>query len=258
MIDGSEPQIAVITGGTTGIGLATARRLLSRNYLVAVFSQRQESVEAARDELAKEFGTERIFARPVDLAMPAQIEEFFVALGARWGTPHALVCNAGVSPKGTDGATPFNEIQLKEWNEVLAVNLTGAMLCCQAVGPAMMERGFGRIVMIGSVAARTRPKIAGASYVASKAALSGLTKSLVTTYAPFGITVNVVAPGRILTNMAGEPDTPTNRAALAAIPAGRLGQPDDVAAVVEFLISHEAGFVNGAVVDVNGGEFLPL
>lgn len=161
-------------------------------------------------------------------------------------------------PRETDGATPFNEIQLKEWNEVLAVNLTGAMLCCQAVGPAMMERGFGRIVMIGSVAARTRPKIAGASYVASKAALSGLTKSLVTTYAPFGITVNVVAPGRILTNMAGEPDTPTNRAALAAIPAGRLGQPDDVAAVVEFLISHEAGFVNGAVVDVNGGEFLPL
>jgi 3-oxoacyl-[acyl-carrier protein] reductase len=258
MIDGSHSQIAVITGGTTGIGLATARRLLCRNYLVAVFSHRQESVEAAGDELAREFGTERIFVRPVDLAVPAQIEEFFVALRARWGSPHALVCNAGVSPKGIDGATPFDEIHLKEWNEVLAVNLTGAMLCCQAVGPAMVERGFGRIVLIGSVAARTRPKIAGASYVASKAALSGLTRSLVTTYAPFGITVNLVAPGRILTNMAGEQNTPTNRAALAAIPAGRLGQPDDVAAVVEFLISREAGFVNGAVVDVNGGEFLPL
>ena len=258
MNDNSHSQIAVITGGTTGIGLATARRLLRRNYLVAVFSQRRESVEAARDELGEEFGRERVFAQPVDLAVPAQIEEFFVALRAHWGHPHALVCNAGVSPKGREGAIPFNEINLQEWNEVLAVNLTGAMLCCQAVGPAMMDRGFGRIVLIGSVAARTRPKIAGASYVASKAALSGLTKSLVTSYAPFGITVNLVAPGRILTNMSGEPNTPANKAALAAIPAGRLGQPDDVAAVVEFLISREAGFVNGAVVDVNGGEFLPL
>jgi 3-oxoacyl-[acyl-carrier protein] reductase len=258
MIDGSHSQIAVITGGTTGIGLATARRLLCRDYRVAVFSQRRESVEAARVQLATEFGTERVLARPVDLAIPAQIEDFFVELRAKWGSPHALVCNAGVSPKGRDGAIAFNEIHLTEWNEVLAVNLTGAMLCCQAVGPAMMERGFGRIVLIGSVAARTRPKIAGASYVASKAALSGLTKSLVSTYAPFGITVNLVAPGRILTNMAGEPNTPTNRAALAAIPAGRLGQPDDVAAVVDFLISRDAGFVNGAIVDVNGGEFLPL
>lgn len=258
MIDSSHSQIAVITGGTTGIGLATARRLLSRNYLVAVFSQSCESVESARDELAHEFGAERVFAQRVDLGVPAQIAEFFFALRAKWGSPHALVCNAGVSPKGREGATPFNEIHLKEWNEVLAVNLTGAMLCCQAVGPAMMQGGFGRIVLIGSVAARTRPKIAGASYVASKAALSGLTKSLVAAYAPFGITVNLVAPGRILTNMAGEPSTPNNKAALAAIPAGRLGQPADVAAVVEFLISREAGFVNGAVVDVNGGEFLPL
>ncbi|TIO04233.1 3-oxoacyl-ACP reductase FabG [Mesorhizobium sp.] len=258
MTDRSHLQIAVITGGTSGIGLATAHRLLCRNYRVAVFSQRRENVEAARDELAKEFGTERVFARPVDLAVPAQIEDFFIELGAKWGSPQALVCNAGVSPKGRDGATPFNQIRLTEWNEVLAVNLTGAMLCCQAVGPAMMERGFGRIVLIGSVAARARPKIAGASYVASKAALSGLTRSLVSAYAAFGITVNLVAPGRILTNMAGEPNTPTNRAALAAIPAGRLGHPDDVAAVVEFLISREAGFVNGAVVDVNGGEFLPL
>ncbi|MBZ9739786.1 MULTISPECIES: SDR family oxidoreductase [unclassified Mesorhizobium] len=257
-IPGSQSQVAVITGGTSGIGLATARRLLARDHKVAVFSQRSESVDAAREELTREFGHERVIARSVDLAVPAQIDAFFRDLRAIWGHPTVLVCNAGVSPKGPDGATVFHDIELAEWNEVLAVNLTGAMLCCQAVCPAMMERRFGRIVMIGSVASRTRPKIAGASYVASKAALSGLARSLVSTYAPYGITSNLVAPGRIATNMAGEPDSPTNRAALAAIPSGRLGQPDDVAAVVEFLISQEAGFVNGAIIDINGGEFIPV
>lgn len=223
-----------------------------------MFSQRDDNVESARAALTTEFGQEQVFARSVDLAVPAQVDAFFSELRDVWGNPNVLVCNAGISPKGPDGATAFHDIELEEWNEVLAVNLTGAMLCCQAVGPAMMEHRFGRIILIGSVAARARPRIAGASYVASKAALSGLTRSLVSTYAPHGITVNLVAPGPVVTSMAGEPDSPANRAALAAIPAGRLGQPDDVAAVVEFLVSQEAGFVNGATIDVNGGEFIPV
>lgn len=256
-MSGDDSRVAVVTGGTTGIGLAIVRRLLRSRHRVALFSQRLESVTAAHQALATEFDAEQIFARGVDLAVPAAIEAFFSEVSEKWAAPALLVCNAGVSPKGPHGATPFSEIALDEWNEVLSVNLTGAMLCCQAVVPAMIEKNYGRIVLIGSVAARTRPKIAGASYVASKAALSGLTKSLVASYAPYGITINLVAPGRIVTNMTGSPDTTANKTALKAIPAGRLGEPDDVAALVEFLASPDAGFVNGAVIDVNGGEFVP-
>jgi 3-oxoacyl-[acyl-carrier protein] reductase len=250
-------RIAVVTGGTSGIGLATARRLLQAGHRVAVFSQRPENVASAREALAREYEEGRIFARTVDLADPAQIKLFFAELENAWGSPDILVCNAGISPKASDGAVAFNEITLDEWNNVILVNLTGTMLCCQAVCAAMMGSGFGRIVLVGSVAARSRPKIAGASYVASKAAIAGLAKSLVGPYAPYGITVNLVAPGRIVTNMSGPPDSASNKAALRNIPAGRLGDPDDVAAVVEFLVSEDAGFVNGAIIDVNGGEFVP-
>lgn len=253
----SPSPVAVVTGGTSGIGLAIARRLLRARYRVAVFSQRAESVAAASELLTRESAESRVFARTVDLAVPAEIEGFFKELAGVWGSPEVLVCNAGISPKGPDGAVPFNAISLSEWNAVLSVNLTGAMLCCQAAGPAMMSRGYGRIILIGSVAARKRPNFAGAGYVASKAALSGLAKALVATYAASGITANLVAPGQIVTNMTGAPDSQANAAALRSIPAGRLGKPDDVAAVVAFLASQDAGFINGAIVDVNGGEFVP-
>jgi 3-oxoacyl-[acyl-carrier protein] reductase len=257
MNEAGPSPIAVITGGTSGIGLATARRLLRCGHRVAIFSQREDSVSGAHKLLTKEFGAERTFARTADLAVPAAIDAFFEELRGTWGTPAVLVCNAGISPKGPDGATPFHRIGLAEWNDVLSVNLTGAMLCCQVVLPAMIRSAFGRIVLIGSVAARTRPRIAGASYVTSKAALSGLTKSLVSACAGHGVTVNLVAPGRIVTNMTGPSDSAANQAALTTIPAGRLGDADDVAAVVEFLVSEAAGFVNGAIIDVNGGEFVP-
>ncbi|RJG41011.1 SDR family oxidoreductase [Mesorhizobium sp. DCY119] len=252
-----QSRIAVVTGGTTGIGLATARRLLKGGHRVAIFSQRSESVAAAQQSLETEHPPERVLARTVDLVDASAITSFFREVERVWGTPGILVCNAGISPKGRSGAVEFSEISLREWNEVLAVNLTGTMLCCQAVGPGMIRNGFGRIILLGSVAARTRPKIAGASYVASKAALAGLSKALIGPYSPSGITINLVAPGRILTGMTGAKDDASNRAALSRIPIGRLGEPDDVAAVIEFLTSEDAGFVNGAVIDVNGGEVVP-
>jgi 3-oxoacyl-[acyl-carrier protein] reductase len=124
--------------------------------------------------------------------------------------------------------------------------------------PAMKAAGYGRIVLVGSVAARTTPKIAGAAYVASKAALSGLARSIVTEYAGTGVTVNVIAPGRILTPMTGPAHSAQNQAALQRIPVGRLGDPTDVAAAAAYLASEDAGFINGAILDVNGGEFAPV
>ena len=251
-------RIAVVTGGTSGIGLATARHLLARGCRVAVFGQKLINVESAAEALSQDFGSERVFARAVDLAEPTQITSFFRELDECWGKAEIMICNAGVSPKGPDGPTPFQEITLEEWNAVLSVNLTGAMLCCQAALPGMIEAGFGRIVFVGSIAGRAMPRIAGTAYVASKAALSGLARSLVARHAAQGISVNVVAPGRIATEMAGPRESAVNRAAVARIPAGRMGEPEEVAAAIGFLTSDEAAFINGAIIDVNGGEYAPL
>ncbi|MBY5761513.1 3-oxoacyl-ACP reductase FabG [Rhizobium leguminosarum] len=251
------PHVAVISGGTTGIGLATAFRLLRAGHRVAVFSHGEASVMAAGAALAEAFGPERSLARRVDLREPSAISSFFGEVARDLGAPGILVCNAGISPKGPDGPLNVSDLTLEEWNDVLAVNVTGTMLCCRAVLPGMKKSGFGRIILIGSLAGRTRPRIAGASYAASKAALSGLSRVLVSQYGPYGITSNVVAPGRILTPLTGSPESRINVDALARIPAGRLGMPEDVAAAIAFLVSEDAGFVNGAIIDVNGGEFAP-
>ncbi len=251
-------RLAVVTGGSSGIGLATASHLLDHGYKVAFFGQHRDHVAAAEQMLSARFGAESVFARTVDLARPIQIQRFFHALERKWTMPDILISNAGISPKGENGATPFAQITTDEWHSVLAVNLTGAMRCCQAVLPQMIDRDFGRIVFVSSIAGRTIPRISGAAYATSKSALAGLARSLVAASAGRGITVNIVAPGRIATQMAGAIDSETNRAAIARIPVGRIGAPEDVAAAICFLVSQQAGFINGAILDVNGGEFAPL
>jgi 3-oxoacyl-[acyl-carrier protein] reductase len=195
-------------------------------------------------------------SRTVDLREPRAVVSFLRHVEQSWGRIDALICNAGFSPKGPSGRTPLAEVPLAEWNDVLAVNLTGAMVCCQAVLPGMASRRHGRIVLIGSLAGRTTPRIAGASYSASKSGLAGLMRAIVSEHSAAGITANTICPGRILTEMAGDPGSPANQAALARIPCGRFGRPEDVARLVSFLIADDADFINGATIDLNGGEFV--
>jgi 3-oxoacyl-[acyl-carrier protein] reductase len=247
--------VGVVSGGSSGIGLAVVGRLLSEGWRVAFFSQQSTRVEDAQSDLAARHGADRVLSRTVDLREPAAVVSFLRDVEEAWGRIDALVCNAGFSPKGPRGRMPLAEIPLAEWNDVLAVNLTGAMVCCQAVLPGMASRRRGRIVFIGSLAGRTTPRIAGASYSASKSGLTGLMRAIVSEYSQAGVTANTICPGRILTEMAGDPGSPANQAALARIPCGRFGQPEDVARLVSFLIADDADFINGATIDLNGGEF---
>lgn len=254
----SARKVAVVSGGSTGIGLACVRQLLSAGWDVAFFSQNAGRTRAAERILRDDSGFEgQLLAGVADLRDHASVRAFFGEVRTELGPIAGLVCNAGYSPKGPGGRVPLAEIDLDEWNEVIAINQTGAMLCCQLSLPGMVEAGGGRIVFIGSLAGRTMPRIAGGSYVASKSALPGLARTIVSEYSSVGVTANTVCPGRIVTEMTGDSDTPTNRSALERIPIGRLGRPSDVARVVEFLMRDDSDFVNGAVIDVNGGEFLP-
>jgi 3-oxoacyl-[acyl-carrier protein] reductase len=140
---------------------------------------------------------------------------------------------------------------------LLVPPLAEALKASVPVVALVQEARHGRIVLIGSLAARTVPKIAGASYVAAKSALVGLARSILSEYSPHGITLNTICPGRIISEMSGPPDTPGNRAALTRIPIGRVGEPQDIARVVEFPVRPESDFINGAIIDVNGGEFTP-
>lgn len=252
-----QAQVAVVTGGSSGIGFATAEALLQAGYRVAFFSQQPGRVASATDELASRHGSAHVYSETVDLRDAEAIRRFFANVEAEWAAPSVLVCNAGYSPKRNGGRVPLEDVDLDEWQEVLAVNLTGTFICCQCALPGMVRRGGGRIVLIGSLAGRTMPRIAGSAYAASKSALLGLSRSIVSEYSRFGITANTIAPGRIATDMAGPTNSSANIEALARIPIARLGRPEDVVRAVLLMAAPEGDFINGAVVDVNGGEFTP-
>ena len=253
----TEPTgVAVVTGGSAGIGLAIVERLIEAGYRVAYCGSGADRIEEAERQLAARFPDSHRLAAVVDLRAADRVSRFMDDVAAELGPVSVLVNNAGISPKVDGKRVPFHEMTLAHWHDVLSVNLTGAVLCTQKVLPAMMDRRFGRIVMIGSIAARALPRFAGSAYVASKAALAGLTRSLAAEYGAFGITANTVAPGNVASAMTGDPDSPQNREAALQIPLGRIGEPDDIAGVVAFLCTREAGFINGATIDVTGGEFV--
>lgn len=246
-------RCAVVTGGARGIGEAITRDLLGRGMDVVV-ADLDETAMAGFRPPADAVG--RVTLVPADVAQEADWHRVLDVARSAYGPVTVLVNNAAISPKRDGQRTPSSEMPLDEWNRVLAVNLTGAFLGAKLVHPGMKAAGWGRIVNISSQAARTGARVAGVHYGATKAALLGLTRTLAFEYGPDGITVNAVTPGRIMTPMAAAVADEVNQAMRAGIPVGRLGTPEDTAAVVGFLASDEAGFVNGATVDANGGSWM--
>jgi 3-oxoacyl-[acyl-carrier protein] reductase len=173
----------------------------------------------------------------------------------QFGRLDILVNNAGISPSHEGRSLDLEDMPVEEWDRVIAVNLTGTFLMCRAALPLMKRGKWGRIVNFSSQGGRTRSLLSGAHYAATKAGLIGFTRILAGQVGKHGITANCIAPGRI--------DTEQSRsfgdaAAYAAqLPVGRLGEPQDIAAGVEYLVSEGASFVTGTVLDVNGGYFMP-
>lgn len=232
------PRHALVTGGNRGIGLAVARRLLADGHTVTVTSRSGELPADAPEGL-------RVVA--CDVTDTASVDAAFTAAEAESGSVEVVVANAGVARDQL-----LMRMSEEDFGLVLDTNLTGAWRVVKRANKGMLRARFGRIVLIGSVVGLYGAP-GQANYSASKAALVGLARSVTRELGGRGITANVVAPGFIDTDMTQALDESLRASYLAAVPAGRFGDADEVAAVVSFLAGDDSGYVNGAVLPVDGG-----
>lgn len=247
----SQSAVAIVTGGAGGIGEAVARIIAARGVHVVLADLRP----AAAEETAARLRAEGLDIEPasVDVASEASVRTMVDAVLSRHGRVDILVNNAGV-----ESSKPFLEIGLDEFERVMRVNTTGAWLCCQAVIPAMLRQGGGCIVNVTSVAGQLGGGLLGTvAYSTSKGAVNSMTKALAREFAKSGIRVNAVSPSLTMTDFAQRqldrlaPGTLDR--VIARTPIGRVGQASEIAAAIAFLVSDEASFVAGHVLNVDGG-----
>jgi 3-oxoacyl-[acyl-carrier protein] reductase len=239
-------RVALVTGASRGIGRAIAARLAAQGALV-VAAARGDNASAAVQAIEASGG--RAEAIALDVTDPAAVEAVVASALERHGHLDILVNNAGITRDQL-----MLRLKRDDWDAVLATNLTSAYMLTQAVLKPMIRQRRGRIVCISSVVGQSGNP-GQANYAASKAGLIGFAKSVAQEVASRNITVNVVAPGMIETDMTGVLPEKTRESLVARIPLGRLGAPDDVAAAVCFLVSDEAAYITGQVLAVNGGMY---
>ena len=229
-LDGFDGRVALVTGGAGGIGATIARTLRDLGAHVAVGD-------------VTEINHDGILGVRLDVTSEESVRDAVALVVKELGAPSILVLNAGIFP-----IEPIEATTLASWERTIAVNLTGAFLCAREVLPHMRAAGYGRILTLGSSAGITGGSRDVAAYGASKAGVMAFAKAIATEYSPYGVTSNALAPALINTDMVAGIADMAHR-----IPVGRLGEAADVADIAAFLCSSHAGYITGAVVDVNGG-----
>ncbi|WP_067827346.1 3-oxoacyl-ACP reductase FabG [Actinomadura kijaniata] len=244
-------RVAVVTGGARGIGAATAARLARDGFAVAVCDLDEAACAATVGRIAADGG--RALAVGVDVADRERVEAAVARIAAELGPPVVLVNNAGIIRDNL-----LFKMGDDDWDAVMAVHLRGAFLMSRAVQRYMTDAGWGRIVNLSSTSALGNR--GQANYSAAKAGLQGFTKTLAIELGRFGVTVNAVAPGFVVTEMTaataeriGVDFEEMQAAAAREIPVRRVGRPEDIAGTIAFLVSEDASFVSGQVVYVAGG-----
>ena len=237
-------RVAVVTGGTRGIGEAISLGLKDAGYKVA-------AVYAGNDEKAREFSERTgIAVFKWDVSNFEACKEGLGKVAAELGPVEIVVNNAGITRDGV-----LHRMSFEQWNDVVATNLTSCFNMCRNVIDGMRERGFGRIVNIGSINGQAG-QYGQVNYAAAKSGIHGFTKALAQEGAAKGITVNAIAPGYINTEMVRAVPKPVLDKIVARVPVGRLGEASEIARGVLFLVADEAGFITGSTLSINGGQHM--
>jgi acetoacetyl-CoA reductase len=237
-------RVAIVTGGTRGIGEAISVGLKDAGYVVA-------ATYAGNDEAAARFSNKTgIPAFKFDVSNYEQCAEGVKKITGELGPVDILVNNAGITKDGT-----LHRMSFDQWNSVIQTNLSSCFNMCHCVIEGMRERGFGRVVNIGSVNGQAG-QYGQANYAAAKSGIHGFTKALAQEGAAKGITVNAIAPGYIDTDMVRAVPERVLEKIISGIPVGRLGHADEIARGVLFLASDDAGFVTGSTMSINGGQHM--
>lgn len=237
-------KVAVVTGGTRGIGLAITKKLIADGFKVAVLYHGNED---AAKKCEQETGARAFKADVTDFDACAAA---CAAVEKELGPISVLVNNAGVTKDGM-----LHKMGKDSWDFVLATNLTSCFIMCRAVVAGMRERGYGRIINISSINGQ-KGQMGQTNYAAAKAGMIGFTKALALENAAKGVTVNAICPGYIETDMTAMMPQPVLESIIKQIPVGRMGKPEEVADYVSFLAAESNAFTTGATFTVNGGQYM--
>ena len=243
-----EQRLALVTGGTGGLGAAICLRLGKLGYRVATNYRNRDKADQRVEEMKEEGVRLSVFEGDVSdfeacSAMAAEVE-------SRLGGVDILVNNAGITRD-----TMFRKMEKSQWDQVIATNLDSVFNMTRPLVQGMVERGWGRVINISSINGRMG-QLGQANYCAAKAGMHGFSKALALEVAGKGVTVNTISPGYIATDMVMAVREDIREKIIARIPLGRLGKPEEVAAAVAYLVSDDAGFVTGSELSINGGQHM--